>query len=212
MRHRNPKAMRENALEAIPQAKQNPLSVNQIFTRQAIPRLPRNEIKYLIEAQASAGLLEVFTIGYMQYYRRRSSTTSLAIASQADSAYTGDQRKDFSLDAKLDWFLQTLSPLRHGKLVKLWMDNPRFSTLKNFRGKKQLLVILTPGVAFGQQQSLVLVSVVGAGSAIVNSNTPNNISGLVLAGMKPQLARELTSRLHKALSVHPGPDPINSTE
>lgn len=69
MTHRNLEGMIYSACDAISSAPEEAVSVNQIFNRQKLPRLPRNEIEEICENMVNEGNMELVVDGYMRYYR-----------------------------------------------------------------------------------------------------------------------------------------------
>lgn len=190
MKHRNPERMRANAKGAL--SFRYPKSINRIFNTQELPRLPRAEIQTLMDELVATGEVEKIEIGFMTYYRLK--PLDLAIAPE----YNGPQRNEFSLAPEADWFLHALEPLVRGKSVHLSFDDPRFSQMKNYRGKKQKrLAILVPGPMAGLKDEIILVSVVGSGCCLIRPKIEGHrIADLVLAGMPAKLATTLMNKLH----------------
>jgi len=186
-------------LDAIPGAGETPLSANQIFNRQARMRLPRREVYARLEALVYEGKVQRVVGGFMHYFRHATANKKLALFK--GFAYNGAQRKELPLDANVDLLLQTLAPLTHEKIVKLWMEPPpKVAPKKSRRTSERRLIVLTPGTHLGLPRKTVMVSVIGKGSCLVRLDEAVRTADLVLAGMSARLAKELMNRIHQLFS------------
>ena len=95
----------------------------------------------------------------------------------------------YEISDEVDWMGQKLSPLLQGHCVTLTLEQPQK------RGtKKNQLITIVPGIHFGFRDSLVVVSVIGSGSAIVDCKM-KKISNLCMAGIPAKLATALAVKL-----------------
>lgn len=185
-----------NAVDAIPLDYERHLSGNEIFNRQKLPRLPRKDLYPLLESMAQRGEIEGISTGYLRLYR---AAPGKPIARPTGRTYNDTQRNQFSLDANINWLLQTLSPLRKGVAVHLWMNTPNKTGRKTTKGVSRQLVIISPGTSIGFPREVVLVSVIGKGSSLVRPLLGEGIANLVLAGMPASLAKFLMSTLNRVI-------------
>lgn len=102
----------------------------------------------------------------------------------------------------VDWLVNALEPLSKGKTKVLVMTTPAPPRKNQTRdATRNQLVALSPGTLYGFREPLVLVSVIGAGSCIVDPSCKEKLSPLILAGLPPYLAKELfagLARLHRS--------------
>ena len=182
----------QNALDAIPRCGSPPLSGYAIYAKQAVPRLPRADVYSLLADLAIRGVL-VSTVRRGHTYFRLSD----AIADSRNLPYTGRQRKEFSLDAADDAWFRYLLPLRLGKPVRMWMYLPQTAAKKTHSKPRQKLAIIQPGACAGLPPELILISILGSGSAVVHPFRDEGVASLVLAGMPARLAKALMNQLHR---------------
>lgn len=184
-----------NAENAIPPCTAGYLSANQIYNRQGVPRLPRRMLYPMLERMAQYGQIDMVRVGPMSYYRRHSRGGGIDPDSAA--TYNDRQRNKFSLDADVDYLYQTMSPLRKGKPVNLWMELPKKSVKKTTQLLVKRLVVIVPGSVIGLPRDAVLIAIVGAGSCLLRPLRSESIANLVLAGMPAKLASELSSVIRR---------------
>lgn len=185
-----------SAVDAIPSVYERYMSANEIFNRQHLPRLPRCELYPMLEGMAQDGMIDGISTGYMRLYRNKDS---VSIAESSLGEYNDRQRNQFSLDANIDWLLQTLNPVSKGKVVHLWMDTPNKTGKKTTRDLRRQLVIISPGTCVGFPREVVLISVIGKGSSLVRPIKGDGVANLVLAGMPASLAKLLMSTLNRVM-------------
>lgn len=181
---------------AIPGPTELPLSANQIFNRQQKMRLPRSQVYEYLEKYTKCGEIESSSVGYMRYYRKRSS----GIAAHARDPYNGEARSESSPE-KADNFLRVLTPLSAGKSVALWMDDSRKKGNRINAESKRKLVVLIPGPVAGLPKGTVIVCIIGSGSCIVRVDQPTKVADLVLAGIPAKLATSLMDNVHRVMKT-----------
>lgn len=114
-----------------------------------------------------------------------------------EEGYTPEAKSKTLPGEELDAFARALIPLTEGKIVLMSMDAPRLQVVKRIRKQTARLVVLTPGPAMGAKRNVVLVSIVGSGSALVRIEKPAKVANLVLAGMPAKLANALMDTIHR---------------
>ena len=183
-----------NAAEAIPLEGEEPLSASQIFKRQKAPRLHRDAFYPSLKLWVKEGWVEAVKVEGMAHYRRATKVDPSEVP-----PYThGGRSKSSSLETD-DWFHRALTKLKQGRIVNLWMEDPKLALRKNFRGSTRKLVVLVPGQVAGLPRSAVVVSIIGSGSCVVRVDSPEHVANLVLAGMPIALASALMNKLHRTL-------------
>lgn len=121
----------------------------------------------------------------------------LPIEDTPTPSYTA-RKKSKSLRAVEPDRNEPLSGLRLGHPVTLYMDDPTPGpTIRRVSEPKKRMIILTPRPWAGAPRNVVLVSVIGKGSAVVQSGNTGKIANLVLAGINPRLATALMDQLHR---------------
>lgn len=174
-------------------------SLSSIWARQEKPRLSRSALLDTIIEKVWRGELEKVNAGRWHFYRRPHQSASRHLATRLETPYTSHQRIEYSLDANVDWLTMALAPLRSGKPVLLWMDDPKLKARKKLKGDARRLVLFSPGALFSPRRTLVFVSVVGAGCCAINVVPPAKIANLVLAGVPAALAKPLMNSLYHVL-------------
>jgi len=120
-----------------------------------------------------------------------------AVVFTAPYRYNTYRKHKLSPGESLDAFSQALLPLTQEKVVILSMDDPRMRVVKKLSAPKKKAVVLVPGTLMGMTGKVVLISVVGSGSAVMNIDQPKQVANLVLAGMPARLAGILMEKLHR---------------
>jgi hypothetical protein len=97
----------------------------------------------------------------------------------------------------VDWLVNALEPLSKGMAKVLVMDTPAVGRKGQKRDSttRHQLVALAPGSLYGFKAGSYLVSVIGAGSCVVDPQAPRQVTRLILSGIPANLSNALISGL-----------------
>lgn len=186
-----------NAADAVPMYDEPAASLNAIYMRQKRPSLSKNALREMLDAMVEMRVVERIQTNRGTCYRRSPPVEGLA--KPRVPTYNGNRCGESALDANVDLLAQAIYPLRFGKPVLLWMDDPRMAGMKNFRGAKRKLIVISPGPITGLPAGLILISIVGSGSCVIRTDEFDKIANLVLAGVPAKLANALVAAIRKVL-------------
>lgn len=179
-----------NCGNAVPGHTERPLPLGRIFARQEKPRLPKDHVRSLLKTLVDKGLVESIEAGGHTYYRKRP-----AVALPAEAPYNYAQGST-SLDADVDMLLLALAPLRQGKTIFMWMDDPLIKARKHYTGPTRRLMVLAPSRHTGR--NVVICSIVDKGCFILMTGNPTlEIGRAVLAGIPAALATALVKTIYR---------------
>lgn len=172
-------------------------SLNAIYLRQKRPGLSKANLREMLDAMVEYRVVERIQTTRGVCYRRTPPVNG--VAKPRDTPYNDNRCGESALDADVDLLAQAVYPLRFGNPVLLWMDDPRMAGIKNFRGSKRKLMVISPGPITGLPVGLILISIIGSGSCLLRTDEFDKVANLVLAGVPAKLANALIAAIRKVL-------------
>lgn len=173
----------------------NPLSASALHKRLSSPRPSRDTLTQALSSLVLLGYAEAIQAGRFTYYRR----TANRLTPPGELPDTTGRINEVCPVETQDPLFQKLLPLRRNQPVHLAMNVKRKAIRKGQDTTARSLVLMQTGVTLGLRPELILISIVGSGSVLIDPFDASAVSKLVLSGMPASLARILMTQLHRVL-------------